>query len=219
MPAGGWSSQGGGGRVPPPTWALRSSSSASFPHPPGRNRIPRDPGPGTLLPSSNWRSESAWTRSRTRRWQTCSPGPGRPGRRRPDPCRSDTPGVPRKGRSYLPVPARCSGSSPNGNENRLFPLRGAMAWSVQLPGIEASCCAVGQALDGIDGGGIMTKGIAGRRGGKAGEGRRQNGEVPGIVIADGMRGAGVQPRISAFIWGGKVRPAPTLPYGRWKDAI
>ena len=26
------------------------------------------------------------------------------------------------------------------------------------------------------------------------------------------------PRIAAFIWGGKVRPAPTLPYGRWRGA-
>lgn len=46
------------------------------------------------------------------------------------------------------------------------------------------------------------------------------GDVQGIVIAD-VRGAedenGV-PRISAFIWGGKVRPSPTLQYGRWKGA-
>lgn len=27
-----------------------------------------------------------------------------------------------------------------------------------------------------------------------------------------------RPRISAFIWGGKVRPSPTLPFGRWKGA-
>jgi hypothetical protein len=25
-----------------------------------------------------------------------------------------------------------------------------------------------------------------------------------------------KPAISAFIWGGKVLPVPTLPYGRWK---
>lgn len=46
------------------------------------------------------------------------------------------------------------------------------------------------------------------------------GETPGIVIADG-RGApriGDEPRISAFIWGGKVRPTPVLPFGRWKGA-
>ena len=28
--------------------------------------------------------------------------------------------------------------------------------------------------------------------------------------------AGPAPRITAFIWGGKVRPQPTLPFGRWK---
>ena len=27
-----------------------------------------------------------------------------------------------------------------------------------------------------------------------------------------------EPRIAAFIWGGKIRPTPTLPYGRWKGA-
>jgi len=27
-----------------------------------------------------------------------------------------------------------------------------------------------------------------------------------------------EPRIAAFIWGGKTRPTPTLPYGRWKGA-
>jgi hypothetical protein len=43
---------------------------------------------------------------------------------------------------------------------------------------------------------------------------------PGIVIRDGRRGDGpvLEPRISAFIWGGKVRPTPTLPFGRWKGA-
>lgn len=25
-----------------------------------------------------------------------------------------------------------------------------------------------------------------------------------------------KPAISAFIWGGKVLPVPTLPYGRWR---
>jgi len=41
---------------------------------------------------------------------------------------------------------------------------------------------------------------------------------PGIVIADGVqRSGGVRlPRIHAFVWGAKVRPTPTLPYGRWK---
>lgn len=43
--------------------------------------------------------------------------------------------------------------------------------------------------------------------------------TPGIVIMD--RGSDVgkmRPRITAFIWGGKVRPTPTLPFGRWKGA-
>lgn len=46
--------------------------------------------------------------------------------------------------------------------------------------------------------------------------------VPGIIIAGGWRPSDPPgeevPRITAFIWGGKVRPAPTLPYGRWKGA-
>ncbi|MBI4545017.1 MAG: hypothetical protein HY703_07480 [Gemmatimonadetes bacterium] len=42
-------------------------------------------------------------------------------------------------------------------------------------------------------------------------------EASGIVILD--RGAPPsRPVIAAFIWGGKVRPVPTLPYGRWKPA-
>lgn len=47
------------------------------------------------------------------------------------------------------------------------------------------------------------------------------GDVPGIVIADGRCGAAGSrraPRIQAFVWGGKVQPSPTLPYGRWKGA-
>jgi hypothetical protein len=41
----------------------------------------------------------------------------------------------------------------------------------------------------------------------------------GIIVSDG-RLAGVppkntqEPRISAFVWGGKVRPSPSLPFGR-----
>ncbi len=41
----------------------------------------------------------------------------------------------------------------------------------------------------------------------------------GIVITDGWENGkteGKEPRILAFIWGGRVRPPPTLPYGRWK---
>lgn len=49
---------------------------------------------------------------------------------------------------------------------------------------------------------------------------RRPGPLHGIVIHKGSVGEGQKntPRISAFIWGGKVRPSPTLPFGRWKDA-
>lgn len=44
--------------------------------------------------------------------------------------------------------------------------------------------------------------------------------LEGIVIADARWASEdrLRPRISAFIWGGKVRPTPTLPFGRWKGA-
>ncbi|HET9985968.1 MAG TPA: hypothetical protein VFQ38_20380 [Longimicrobiales bacterium] len=42
-------------------------------------------------------------------------------------------------------------------------------------------------------------------------------DPPGIVIRD-RPAPQRRPVISAFIWGGKVRPMPTLPYGRWKRA-
>ena len=49
--------------------------------------------------------------------------------------------------------------------------------------------------------------------------RKQRRPLRGIVITRGSddtpRG---RPRIAAFIWGGKVRPTPTLPFGRWKGA-
>jgi len=50
----------------------------------------------------------------------------------------------------------------------------------------------------------------------------QGGEMSqGIVVVD-IRTEATEdssgPRIAAFIWGGKVRPAPTLPYGRWRGA-
>jgi hypothetical protein len=50
-----------------------------------------------------------------------------------------------------------------------------------------------------------------------GKGRSHSrGPLRGIVITQGDMPAPERPRISAFIWGGKVRPTPTLPYGRWK---
>lgn len=43
----------------------------------------------------------------------------------------------------------------------------------------------------------------------------------GIVVTDcqgDSSDGGGHPRIAAFIWGGKVPPTPTLPFGRWKGA-
>lgn len=50
------------------------------------------------------------------------------------------------------------------------------------------------------------------------DGRRERGcddALPGIVISRTPEcdGAG-HPRITAFVWGGRVQPGPTLPYGR-----
>lgn len=45
-----------------------------------------------------------------------------------------------------------------------------------------------------------------------------DGPLPGIIIHGREAGTPVPPRIQAFIWGGKVPPTPTLPYGRWKGA-
>lgn len=45
--------------------------------------------------------------------------------------------------------------------------------------------------------------------------------VQGIVVTDRKAEETLRtdgPRIAAFIWGGKVKPTPTLPYGRWKGA-
>lgn len=50
---------------------------------------------------------------------------------------------------------------------------------------------------------------------------RMEESSPGIVITDcqgDLSSRRSHPRIAAFIWGGKVRPTPTLPYGRWKGA-
>ena len=42
-------------------------------------------------------------------------------------------------------------------------------------------------------------------------------EARGIVVLDGSH-QDPRPAIAAFVWGGKVRPVPTLPFGRWKTA-
>jgi hypothetical protein len=44
-------------------------------------------------------------------------------------------------------------------------------------------------------------------------------EVPGIVIADGGAGSRLShqhPRVEAFVYGERIPPVPTLPFGRWK---
>lgn len=41
----------------------------------------------------------------------------------------------------------------------------------------------------------------------------EGGDAPGIVIHDRFEPL-PRPAILAFIWGGKVRPVPRLPYGR-----
>lgn len=51
------------------------------------------------------------------------------------------------------------------------------------------------------------------------ETRKPRRPLRGIVITRGDDGSAPRrPRIAAFIWGGKVRPNPTLPFGRWKGA-
>lgn len=37
----------------------------------------------------------------------------------------------------------------------------------------------------------------------------------GIIIRDAGE-APRRPAVTAFIWGGRIRPVPTLPFGRWK---
>lgn len=47
-----------------------------------------------------------------------------------------------------------------------------------------------------------------------GGGGKDTRDTPGIVIVDRKEGEGLRPRVAAFIWGGKVRPTPALPFGR-----
>jgi hypothetical protein len=42
-------------------------------------------------------------------------------------------------------------------------------------------------------------------------------DPPGIVIRVSV-GPAPRPAIAAFIWGGKVRPVPALPFGRVQDS-
>jgi len=48
---------------------------------------------------------------------------------------------------------------------------------------------------------------------ESGVDRPSSGDAPGIVIRDRFEPV-IRPSILAFIWGGKVRPVPQLPYGR-----
>ncbi len=43
------------------------------------------------------------------------------------------------------------------------------------------------------------------------------GDPPGIVVLD--RSEPPRPLIAAFIWGGRVQPQRTLPFGRWKESV
>ena len=43
-------------------------------------------------------------------------------------------------------------------------------------------------------------------------------DAVGIVVQGG-RFESQSPRAVAFVWGGKVRPQPSLPYGRWKAEV
>lgn len=45
----------------------------------------------------------------------------------------------------------------------------------------------------------------------------EKAQPAGIVIHH-VEPAEPKPLIAAFIWGGKVRPEPTLPFGRWKPS-
>jgi hypothetical protein len=40
----------------------------------------------------------------------------------------------------------------------------------------------------------------------------------GIVVSSGASGE-ERPRAVAFVWGARVSPAPSLPYGRWKVGV
>jgi hypothetical protein len=42
-------------------------------------------------------------------------------------------------------------------------------------------------------------------------------DAVGIVV-HGARSAPKEPSTRAFVWGGEVNPAPSLPFGRWKLA-
>jgi hypothetical protein len=46
----------------------------------------------------------------------------------------------------------------------------------------------------------------------------QDEDAVGIVVQSAPQGE-TRPRVVAFVWGGKVKPRPSLPYGRWKTGV
>lgn len=48
--------------------------------------------------------------------------------------------------------------------------------------------------------------------------RIQRERVPAGIVIRAVSQSETKPKISAFIWGGKVRQEPTLPFGRWKPS-
>lgn len=47
---------------------------------------------------------------------------------------------------------------------------------------------------------------------------QQDEDAVGIVVQGGPQEER-RPRVVAFVWGGKVKPKPSLPYGRWKKEV
>lgn len=48
------------------------------------------------------------------------------------------------------------------------------------------------------------------------DGEGMDRELPAGIVIHAMDAPKPKPLITAFIWGGKIRPEPTLPFGRWK---
>ncbi len=49
--------------------------------------------------------------------------------------------------------------------------------------------------------------------------RRRPGLLGISVVDRGKSRSSPKPPVAAFVWGGKVAPPPTLPFGRWKSAV
>jgi len=46
----------------------------------------------------------------------------------------------------------------------------------------------------------------------------EESDAVGIVVQSRTQDDSA-PRAVAFVWGARVRPAPSLPYGRWKSGV